>query len=108
MRNVYLRLIASQKLLEVPKYYWKVVYNREANEAIAFVGLNNPHETKKPTLLCSPNVCSKLSWVDWSYDTLESGFMYCCRVEDLRENVAYVPDLRDKITGLWPNLMSDQ
>ena len=29
-----------------PKYFWKVVHNREANQAIAFVGVNDAHLSK--------------------------------------------------------------
>ena len=39
--------------------------------------------------------------------SLSSGYMYCCKVEDLKRTVDYVPDLTDE-DGNWPALMKDQ
>ena len=42
-----------------------MIHNRNTDEAIAFVGVNDPHTAKRPESLCR-DVCSGLSWVDWS------------------------------------------
>ena len=38
--------------------------------------------------------------------TQESGYMYCCDVQELRANISYVPDLCRE-DGQCPKLMSD-
>lgn len=95
--------LGSDSYLPVPKYFWKVIHNPTTNEAVAFVGVNDAHLTSKPSRICS-NVCDQIVWADWDMDNLESGYMYCCTVEDLKSTVDYVPDLA-KTTGSWPKLM---
>ena len=34
--------------------------------------------------------------------------MTCCAVEDLRETISYLPDLRDEVTGAWPDVINDR
>ena len=46
--------------LQVPLYFWKVVHNPEENEAVAFVGVNNPHESNWPISLCEVHHCLSL------------------------------------------------
>ncbi len=54
-RELYLFEDASSKhYIHVPLYYWKVLHDRAANRAVAFVGVNNPHLQEPPELLC-PN-----------------------------------------------------
>ncbi len=39
--------------VDVPRHYWKVVFDRERNEAVAFVGYNDPHLQGEPEeMLC--------------------------------------------------------
>ena len=45
-----------------------MIHNKNTDEAIAFVGVNDPHTTQHPERLCR-DVCSGLSWVDWSVDS---------------------------------------
>ena len=90
--------------LPAPLYYWKVVHNEVTNEAIAFVGLNDAHEASPPQELFCENQCDKLEWVDWSLESLASGFMYCCDVQELRSVILNIPDLSNE-SGAWPQLM---
>ncbi|XP_059098835.1 uncharacterized protein LOC131892971 [Tigriopus californicus] len=105
LKPLYLYPNDGNKWIPVPEYYWKVIHNPETNEAIAFVGYNNPHAKMAPEKMCK-NQCSKLSWADWNMDNLYSGYMYCCQLEELRESISYLPDLRDA-NGVWPDLLSD-
>ena len=41
--DIYLYVEDNKKYIPVPKYYWKVIQNGATGEAIAFVGLNDPH-----------------------------------------------------------------
>lgn len=33
----------NNNVIPAPKYYWKVVHDKAANKATAFIGINNPH-----------------------------------------------------------------
>ena len=75
-------LARQESFVPAPKYYWKVVQDPETKTAAAFIGLNDPHTNVAPLELCK-NRCSEMSsWVDWGIDKLDSGYMYCCSVED--------------------------
>ena len=41
--DIYLYLKDDKKYIPAPKYYWKVIQNGITGEAIAFIGLNDPH-----------------------------------------------------------------
>lgn len=43
----------GENWLPVPAYFWKVVYNPLAHEAVAFVGLNDAHADAEPLPLCT-------------------------------------------------------
>eukprot|EP00095_Tigriopus_kingsejongensis_P006847 maker-scaffold176_size284796-snap-gene-0.14 protein:Tk06847 transcript:maker-scaffold176_size284796-snap-gene-0.14-mRNA-1 annotation:"duplex-specific nuclease" len=94
----------TKDYLPVPKYFWKVVHNPQTNHAIAFVGMNDAHLDFTPSRICS-NVCDEVPRADWDMDNLDSGYMYCCKVKDLRDTVDYVPDLSQG-TGAWPALLT--
>ena len=75
-------LARIESYVPAPKYYWKVVQDPATNTAAAFIGLNDPHTNVAPEELC-PNRCAEMaSWVDWDITKLDSGYMYCCSVED--------------------------
>ena len=105
-KRIYLYNEDGNKFLSSPLYYWKVVHNPDTNQAMAFVGVNNPYLTSSPTHKCT-NVCDRLSWVDWDRKDLDKGYMYCCDVQDFREYVEYLPDLSDA-NGNWPELLADR
>ena len=54
------------------KYFWKVIHDVEKNEAIVFVGINDPHyeitgKGDRDRLFKDvPSVCDQLEWVGWS------------------------------------------
>ena len=41
--DIYLYLKDDKKYIPAPKYYWKVIQNEITGEAVAFIGLNDPH-----------------------------------------------------------------
>jgi len=75
-----------------PQYYWKVVQDQSTNTAVAFIGSNDPHASRVPLELC-PNRCGEMSWVDWNVSDLDSGYMYCCAVEDAVKAIPAIPSL---------------
>ena len=41
--DIYIYVKNGKKYIPAPKYYWKVIQNGVTGEAVAFVGLNDPH-----------------------------------------------------------------
>ena len=37
--------------------------------------------------------CGEMSWVDWKLPDLDSGYMYCCAVEDAVKAIPAIPSL---------------
>ena len=81
-------------LIPVPKYYWKVVHDPLSNRAVAFVGINNPHLSGVAggDVFCR-DVCDQVPWVTWNRLKIPSGYTFCCTVAQLKQNVAYAPEL---------------
>ena len=84
-----------------PLFYWKVVHDPEINQAIAFIGMNNPYAEHPPQELCE-NKCSTSSIASESYCDTTAGYIYCCEVKELKSHIPYLPDLQ----GV--DLLSDQ
>jgi len=86
-------LARIESFVPAPKYYWKVVQDPETKTGAAFIGLNDPHTNVAPVELCK-NRCSEMnSWVDWGINNLDSGYMYCCSVEDAAKAIKAIPDM---------------
>ena len=82
-------------IIPVPKYYWKVVHDPIAKAATAFVGINNPHlaEVTAEDIFCK-DVCGKLTeWIDERRFEIDSGYMFCCSLSDLKKVVPFAPNL---------------
>jgi len=76
-----------------PQYYWKVVEDPKTKRAAVFIGLNDPHVDVAPKELCE-NRCGEMSsWVDWSLTKLDSGYMYCCTVEEASKVIKEIPKM---------------
>ena len=48
MQSIYLLEKDNKWYIPAPKYYWKLLLNEVTKEAVAFVGLNNPHADDIP------------------------------------------------------------
>ena len=48
----------------------------------AFIGLNDPDTNVSLVELCHNRCAEMSSWVDWDITKLDSGYMYCCSVEE--------------------------
>ena len=93
----------SDTFVPVPKYYWKVLHDEEAQEAVAFLGLNDIY-AQGAADPC-PRVCDELkAWLDFDLTDETLGRITCCSAEDFAKVVANAPDLRDG-NGNWPNLL---
>lgn len=92
--EIYLGLSEDQKVVPAPAVTWKVIHDEARQQAVAVVGVNNPHLTTAPTRLCD-DLCDRLTWINFDISDLVHGFTYCCTVDDLRQAVPHVPDLGD-------------
>nr|XP_040570009.1 uncharacterized protein LOC121119415 [Lepeophtheirus salmonis] len=97
-----IKMFPSLKYVPAPMYYWKVLYDPEANEAIAFIGLNNPYERKAHNHICT-NICAQTVFDDVDFYKFEAGYTMCCEVSQLRMSISSIPDLSKE--GKWPELM---
>ena len=85
--DVYLYLKDHRDQIELPlnKYFWKVVHDAEKNEAVVFVGINDPHWeiTQKgdqdPLFKNVKNVCPKKA--ERKYSCLYKEQVKYCRAQ---------------------------
>lgn len=81
----------SGSKLPVPKYVWKIIYDKEDRKAIVLVILNNPFVTQSD-LLCA-NICSETGWSSSSWSDFERGFVHCCEYREFSAVVRTSPKL---------------
>lgn len=108
--EIFLNYIVQPKSIPAPLYYWRVIHDPERNEAVGFLGLNDPHTTDDTTHLLCGHVCDQLDWIDLAgtiedWETAKKGQMTCCAAEDLKLLIDFAPDLSDG-SGQWPTLMA--
>ncbi|CAB4067048.1 unnamed protein product [Lepeophtheirus salmonis] len=101
-KPINIELFSDRQYVPAPMYYWKVLYDPEANEAIAFIGLNNPYERKAHNHICT-NICAQTVFDDVDFYKFEAGYTMCCEVSQLRMSISSIPDLSKE--GKWPELM---
>jgi len=90
----------NDQYIPAPLYYWKVLQDKTRNTAVAFLGLNDPHEKSAPIEVCQ-NRCAEMSWVDWEMTDLDGGYMYCCSLEEAAMAFKEIASLQlDTSTGL--------
>ena len=60
--DIYLYLDGDDKFIPAPKYYWKVFQDVQSGQAVAFVGLNDPHadDVTEDEMFCN-SVCSNIA-----------------------------------------------
>ncbi|XP_066942147.1 uncharacterized protein [Macrobrachium rosenbergii] len=90
--EVYLGLSSKEKVVPAPALTWKVIHEEATNRAIGIVGVNNPHLTSIPALLCK-DICPDVPWITFDVTDLGHGYTYCCSVSDLRNSIPHIPDL---------------
>lgn len=82
----------NEKSLSVPKYFWKLVYYREAKKAVVILLSNDPFSNDDP--LCS-DIQDTISWLNWRdpYD-ITKGYGVACTYEDVKAKIIpYIPSL---------------
>lgn len=90
--------LTNDKLIEVPKWTWKVVKSEKKDAAIVFISLNDPFANKNEIVEFCPNVC-KAAGIDTKggFETTRKGYTFCCSLTEFRKVVKTLPvDLKAK------------
>ena len=88
----------STKAIPVPLEYWSILYDSVANQAVGFLGNNNPHSKDITTYKCE-NMCEAIKWVEDLVEDFEEevqGHITCCSVRTLQKHINYIMDLRGR------------
>lgn len=81
-------MFKNAKILPIPKYIWKIIYNRKENFGIAAITMNDPFiQEIKPTDLLCENICEKVEWL--KSDVISGGLLYCCEMNEFLDVVGY-------------------
>jgi hypothetical protein len=81
-----------RNLIPVPLFYWKIVYDADADAAIVFVGVNSPEvsdELRSELQLC-PDICDSAEWSFPNKKVAEKGFLYCCSYQSFKDSIPWV------------------
>jgi len=85
----------------VPNLIWKLVHDPLNNNAIVFVGVNNPHKsaadisTSSEDILCHQenDICSSLGWIFSKKNDVTKGYLYCCTYQSIQSSIDWLPVL---------------
>ena len=88
----------SSYIIPVPLEYWTILYDPSVDEAIGFLGNNNPTSKDIKSYNCE-NICHDIEWVkdelvDFEDET--EGHVTCCSVQSLQKHISYINDLKAK------------
>ena len=87
-----LYLGGDRKVLRVPQFYWKVVYQPDTRRGVAFVGLNNPYyELTEQDKFCD-DICGQYSWAGWQTTDQTAGYGFCCDINQFKKVVTTLPE----------------
>ena len=101
--NTYKQDVILKFLLCLEGLIWKLVHDPITNQAIVFVGVNNPHVNAKEIsdrgLILCPNesldLCSNLGWNFRHRKDVIKGFLYCCTYQSAKASISWMPELDD-------------
>ncbi|XP_059091917.1 uncharacterized protein LOC131887344 [Tigriopus californicus] len=84
-------------LIPVPEFLWKLVYHPQLNQAIVFIGLNNPFFEGDPDqeIQICPDICASEKWFFLYQKNIAKGYLYCCSYADFKAAIEWIPDLGD-------------
>lgn len=83
-KELYLHTYSNnQTVFSVPKFYWKIVYDKKKKVGDVIIGVNNPHlkEITKEYQLCK-NICNSMKWLKVKKNTIQRGHIYCCEMDE--------------------------
>ncbi|XP_012277376.1 uncharacterized protein LOC105698058 [Orussus abietinus] len=76
----------------IPRTLFKVVYDSARKRGVVFLTANNPFLQSVPReyVICK-DVCDEIKYISWKATKLESGFSYCCEIDDFRHAFPGLP-----------------
>lgn len=83
--------LTDNKLIEVPKWTWKVVKSERTDSAIVFITMNDPFASKKELVEFCPNVCKEAGFDTKAFETTRKGYTFCCALSEFRKAVKTLP-----------------
>lgn len=106
MTKIYLSK-GKKPYIPVPEFFWKAVYDPASDDAVVFVGLNNPHFQGDPSAEASicPDRCAEARWFFGFQSSIPKGFLYCCSYQEFAAAVPWVPRVGDGDPGLLKNFL---
>ncbi|KAK2709754.1 uncharacterized protein LOC136027020 [Artemia franciscana] len=93
--NIFLgKDVNGNEVIPAPLFFWKVVTDPILKQANAFIGLNNPFVVE---LIDEHKLCKDM-WNDISLTIasrhdFSKGYLYCCKVEELRSAIPDIPSI---------------
>nr|XP_040566331.1 uncharacterized protein LOC121116159 [Lepeophtheirus salmonis] len=86
--------LGEDELIPVPKLIWKILFNPRREEAIVFIGSNNPFLEQIETVC--PDLCEDTHWNDFLEHRrfeVSKGYLYCCSYHSVKKVISWLPDL---------------
>ncbi|XP_061402299.1 uncharacterized protein LOC133338130 [Musca vetustissima] len=74
----------NQQQFYIPKYYFKVLTRKSADEAIVFLNVNNPFLSDPLSAEVCPNVCQKANLYQNEFENRSKGYTFCCTLQDFK------------------------
>ncbi|XP_050545011.1 uncharacterized protein LOC126907631 [Daktulosphaira vitifoliae] len=94
-KPIYLTYTSSGKTaIPVPSVFWKIVHDVDTDQAIVFIGCNDPFANRfgnSTSQFCTKSLCKQLNWVSFDTDPLK-GVMNCCSYKDFSK-IIKVPQI---------------
>ncbi|KAJ8727051.1 hypothetical protein PYW08_015448 [Mythimna loreyi] len=90
-----------QGKVPVPLYFYKVVYDVKNLRGTVFITINNPHLPLSEAESMAQHFCEDqchdnvdFDWLKWEPRRVEVGYSFCCKVDDFRKKVNYLPSFK--------------
>lgn len=84
------KISLEKNALEVPKWMWKIIMDKESNAGIGFITFNNPFSSSA-THLCK-DICIEYGW-DWKdRKSFTKGYTICCKIDELMSVIESIPN----------------
>lgn len=81
--------------IPVPKFYYKLIFERSTGRGIVIIGVNNPHATPEEIqndyIICR-DISHLVTWINWDKDYILRGYSYACEVNEFLSVVGHLPD----------------
>eukprot|EP00096_Caligus_rogercresseyi_P009052 TRINITY_DN3004_c0_g3_i1.p2 TRINITY_DN3004_c0_g3~~TRINITY_DN3004_c0_g3_i1.p2 ORF type:complete len:435 (+),score=113.00 TRINITY_DN3004_c0_g3_i1:101-1405(+) len=86
--------LGENKLIPVPEIVWKLVHASAQDEAMVFLGVNNPFLDHVDPI-CH-DLCEDTHWNEFLGERrfeIKKGYLYCCSYQSVKKVIPWLPDL---------------